>query len=257
MSKKPVAFVSGGAGGLGESCARMLAEDYTVAIGDVNMEAAETVAGEIGGIAVRCDVGDAASVATCVATIEDRVGPIDAFAHYAGVIQDRRYPPEEFDQDYWDLIVNVNARGTWLACKEVGSRMALRHRGSIVTIASVAGHRSWPTLAYGPSKAFVLHLTKSLSSEWGKSGLRVNSVTPGFTLTPKMKEIQARKGWSTETIAKQMPIDRWLEPDEISHAVCFLLSDKASGITGIDLTVDGGWLAGINWNSHAGLPKSR
>ena len=257
MSDKPVAFVSGGAGGLGESCVRILAPHYKVAIGDVNMAAAEQLAREVDGAAYFCDVGEEQTVKDCVAKIEDELGPIDAFAHFAGLIQERRYSPEEFDQALWDKIMHVNARGTWITCREVGSRMAQRHRGSIVTIASVAGHRSWPTHAYAPSKAMVLHITKGLSSEWGRSGVRVNSVTPGFTLTPKMKEIQAKKGWSTERIASQMPIGRWLEPDEISYAVEFLLSDKASGITGIDLTVDGGWLAGINWHSHAGLPKSR
>lgn len=257
MTEKPIVLVTGGAGGLGEACARLLAPDYRVVVSDIAIGPAERVAQEIGGFAYPCDVGSEDSVRQCVAAAESDVGPIAGLAHFAGVIQERRYTPEEFDQKLWDHIFNVNARGTWLICREVGGRMARRGRGSIVTIASVAGHRSWPTHAYAPSKAAALHITRGLASEWGRSGVRVNSVTPGFTMTPKMREIQATKGWGPERIASQTPLGRWLEPDEIAHAVIFLLSDKASAITGIDIAVDGGWLAGINWSSHSGLPKSR
>ncbi len=256
-STKPVAFITGGAGGLGEATARLLASDYQVVVSDLDLDACEKVAREIGGVGIVCDVNSAASVAACIAKIESTVGPVDAMAHFAGIIQERRYTPEEFDQDRWDQIFGVNARGTWIVCREVGARMAQRHRGSIVTIASVAGHRSWPTHAYAASKAAVLSITKNLASEWGRSGVRVNSVTPGFTMTPHMRKLQAAKGWTTDRISKQTPLGRWLEPHEIAEGVAFLLSAKASAITGIDLAIDGGWLAGINWGSHSGLPGSR
>ena len=257
MTIKPVVLITGGAGGLGEATARLLAPTYTVVVSDLHLEACQKIADEIDGMGIECDVSNPASVNRCAEEIERTAGPINALAHFAGIIQERRFTPEEFDQDVWDRIFSVNARGTWIVCREVGARMAKRHLGSIVTIASVAGHRSWPTHAYAPSKSAVLSITKGLASEWGRSGVRVNSVTPGFTMTPRMREIQAAKGWTSDRIAKQTPLGRWLEPVEIAEGVAFLLSPKASGITGIDLTIDGGWLAGINWGSHSGLPASR
>ena len=257
MPTKPVAFITGATGGLGEATARLIAPDYTVIVSDLNQESCDRIAAEIDGVGITCDVNNPASVKAAVEHVEATIGPIEAMAHFAGIIQERRFTPEEFDQDTWDRIFSVNARGTWIICREVGSRMALRHSGSIVTIASVAGHRSWPTHAYSPSKAAVLSITKNFASEWGRSGVRVNSVTPGFTMTPHMREIQAAKGWTTDRISKQTPLGRWLEPNEIAEGVAFLLSRKASAITGIDLAIDGGWLAGINWGSHSGLPPSR
>jgi NAD(P)-dependent dehydrogenase (short-subunit alcohol dehydrogenase family) len=136
-------------------------------------------------------------------------------------------------------------------------RMAGRKRGSIVNIASIAGHRGWPTHSYASSKAAVLSLTRSLSVEWGRSGVRVNSVSPGFTLTPKLEELIKHRGWDDSAVADQTALGRWVRPGEISDAVEFLLADRASAITGADLPVDTGWLCGVNWLAFDGIPASR
>jgi NAD(P)-dependent dehydrogenase (short-subunit alcohol dehydrogenase family) len=135
--------------------------------------------------------------------------------------------------------------------------MAKRGHGSIVTIASIAGHRAWPTHSYAASKAAVLSLTRGLAVEWGRSGVRVNSISPGFTLTPRLKELIKARNWDVSTVAAQSALGRWVEPVEIAEAAAFLVSDKASGITGVDLPVDTGWLGGINWLSFNGAPPPR
>jgi NAD(P)-dependent dehydrogenase (short-subunit alcohol dehydrogenase family) len=257
MSSKPVAVVTGGGGGIGAACARRLSDTHTVVLTDANAAAAEKVAAEWGGAAFECDVASEASVEGVVFRIEAEVGPIAKLVHTAGVIQDSPYPPEEFDQDRWDVVQAVNVRGTWLNCREVGKRMALRKAGSIVNISSIAGHRGWPTHSYAASKSAVLSLTRSLAVEWGRSGVRVNSVSPGFTLTPKLEELIKTRDWDTSAVANQTALGRWVRPDEVADAVEFLLSDRASAITGIDLAVDTGWLAAVNWLAFNGIPQSR
>jgi NAD(P)-dependent dehydrogenase (short-subunit alcohol dehydrogenase family) len=257
MADKPVALVTGGAGGIGEACARRIADRYNVALCDLNAEGAHKIAKEIGGRGFAVDVSKEESVSICVDEVERVMGPIDALIMCAGIIQERAFAPEEFVQDHWDTVQAINTRGTWLFCRAIGTRMARRGRGNIVTISSVAGHRSWPTHSYAASKAAVLSLTRGLAVEWGRSGVRVNSISPGFTLTPKLKELIKVRNWDTRTVANQTALGRWVEPVEIANAAAFLLSDDASAITGVDLPVDTGWLCGVNWLSFSGVPESR
>ncbi len=257
MDKRAIALVTGGGGGIGAACAHTLAQDHMVVVTDANGDAADRVAQEIDGKAFACDVTSPESVESLVAQIETDIGPIEKLVHVAGIIQDRTFAPEEFEQEKWDKVQSVNVGGTWINCRAVGKRMATRGHGAIVNIASVAGHRSWPTHSYAASKAAVLSLSRGLAVEWGRSGVRVNSVSPGFTMTPKLEELIAVRNWDHTAIANQTALGRWVRPEEIADAVAFLLSDRASAITGIDLPVDTGWLCGINWLSFEGVPASR
>jgi NAD(P)-dependent dehydrogenase (short-subunit alcohol dehydrogenase family) len=257
MADRTVALVTGGGGGIGAACARKLCQDHIVVVVDANKAAAEEVAHELDGRAFECDISSESAVEGLVERVEAEIGPIEKLAHVAGIIQDLAYPPEKFDQDKWDLVQTVNVRGTWLSCRAVGSRMTRRKRGSIVNIASIAGHRGWPTHSYASSKAAVLSLTRGLAVEWGRSGIRVNSVSPGFTLTPKLEILIRERGWDDSKVAGQTALGRWVRPDEIADAVDFLLSDRASAITGADLPVDTGWLCGVNWLAFDGIPASR
>jgi NAD(P)-dependent dehydrogenase (short-subunit alcohol dehydrogenase family) len=250
-------LVTGGAGGIGEACARRLSADFKVVVCDMALQAAQNVAASIDGFAVACDVSSEDSVRDCVTRIEAEVGPIDCLVMAAGIIQERAFAPEEFDQAHWDQVQAVNTKGTWLVCKYAGGKMATRGRGSIVNISSVAGHRAWPTHSYAASKAAVLSLTKGLSVEWGRSGVRVNSISPGFTLTPRLKELIKIRGWDLSTIGDQTALGRWVEPEEIADTAAFLVSEASRGITGIDIPVDAGWLGGINWLSFNGVPPTR
>ena len=259
MSGKPVALITGGAGGIGLACAQKLAERFQVAIADRDEEMASRAAVATGGTGVQCDVTSDRSVADCLERIERDVGPVSALVTVAGVIQERHFTPEEFVQDEWDRVMDINAKGTWICCRLIGGRMAQRGQGSIVTISSVAGQRSWPTHAYGPSKAAVLQMTRNLAVEWGRSGVRVNSVSPGFTWTKRLQELGRSRGADDDRMIRNTALGRWIAPEEIANAVAFLISDDASAITGIDLPVDAGWLSGINWVGMRadGIPLAR
>src|SRR5690606_23242291 len=99
----------------------------------------------------------------------------------------RPLPPETLSWKEWDLVQRVHLRGTYACCRSVGNRMAVRGRGSIVTISSISGMRSAPLHSYGPAKAGIISLSECLAAEWGPKGMRVNSVAPGFTHTPALE----------------------------------------------------------------------
>lgn len=247
MVDKRIAMITGGTGGIGRACAARLARDYTVVITDLDESVAKAVASETGGRGLACDVGSEDSILSCVDRIEDEYGPIDLLVTLAGIIQQRHFEPAAFPQQDWDDVFSINSRGTWICCRAVGAKMVPRGRGNIVTISSVMGHRSWPTHAYGPAKAAVLSMTKNLAVAWGRSGIRVNSVSPGFTITPRVEELGQARGKTNDGFAGQTALGRWVLPNEVAEAVAFLASDMASAITGVDLPVDAGWLPAVSW----------
>lgn len=250
-----VAVVTGGASGIGEACARLLAQaGARVVVADRNEPAARAVAEAIGGIALALDVGDEASVDALVAAVQAQCGTAQVLVNSAGVLQ-RTLPPEELTLREWDHVARIDLRGTYLCCARFGAAMARRGSGAIVNIASVAGMGSGPLHAYGPAKAGVINLTECLAAEWGPKGVRVNAVSPGFTHTPALD-----KGITTHTLAPQAmtanaALGRLIEPREIAQAVAFLASDAASAITGINLPVDAGYLVATPWASYGGLRR--
>lgn len=248
MLDKPIAFITGGGGGIGRACAQKLTEKYHIVIGEYDPDVAREAAARVGGTGFGCDVTSEASVANCVERIESELGTISALVTLAGVIQERHFSPEDFAQQDWDRVMSVNVKGTWICCRLVGAQMARRGHGSIVTVSSIAGHRSWPTHAYGPSKAAVMNMTQNLATEWGRSGVRVNSISPGFTKTERVEQLELSRGTDNEMLIRQTALGRWIRPEEIAGPIAFLLSDDASAITGIDLAVDAGWLSAVNWS---------
>ena len=181
-----IAVVTGGASGIGAATARALgARGARVVVADVT-DAAEMVAREIGGSAFHADVGDEAAVEALAHRVETEVGPVAILVNSAGIIQ-RPVAPQDLPMKDWDDVVRVDQRGTWLTSLAFGRRMAARGAGAIVNIASIAGMRSMPLHAYAPAKAAVISMTECLAAEWGPSGVRVNAVSPGYTLTPALQ----------------------------------------------------------------------
>ena len=135
--------------------------------------------------------------------------------------------------------------------------MAGRGRGSIVNIASVSGMRSAPLHGYGPAKAAIISLTECLAAEWGPSGVRVNTVSPGFTRTPALEKSLALGVLDEAELTGNSALGRLVTAWEVAQAVAFLASDQASGITGINLPVDVGYLVATSWASYGGLLASR
>lgn len=250
-----VAVITGGASGIGAACARFFANRYgRVLIADRRFDAAKEVAARLGGTAIELDVGNDESINRAVSLVEAEFGIVDALINSAGILQ-RTLPPEHLSITEWDMVMRINLRGTYLCCAKFGAGMAKRGRGAIVNIASVSGMRSGPLHSYGPAKAGVIHLTECLAAEWGPRGVRVNSVSPGFTQTPALE-----KGIETRTLdignmSENSAMGRLVHSDEIAAAVGFLSSDLASGITGVNLPVDAGYLIATPWASFGGLRR--
>jgi NAD(P)-dependent dehydrogenase (short-subunit alcohol dehydrogenase family) len=251
-----VIVVTGGASGIGASCARFFAaRGGRVVIADKNEAAARQVAGEIDAIAAALDVTQEAEAEALMARIEDEVGPIAVLVNSAGVLQ-RTAPPGELTMKEWDLVARIDLRGTYVCCAAVGVRMAKRRGGAIVNIASVSGMRSGPLHSYGPAKAGVISLTECLAAEWGPAGVRVNTVSPGFTSTPALDKGVDLGVLDRNDMATGSALGRLVEPGEIAAAVGFLASDLASAITGVNIAVDAGYLVATPWHTYGGLRPS-
>jgi len=163
---------------------------------------------------------------------------------------------ERVRMEQWDREVNIDLRGTFLVARAAGVRMASRRNGAIVNVASVAGMTSGPIHAYTAAKAGVIQLTQTLAAEWGRAGVRVNAVSPGFTRTAMLEAGIASGALDKERLARPSAMNRLVEPMEVAQAIAFLLSPQASGITGINLPVDAGFLAGSTWDAYGGLPQA-
>jgi NAD(P)-dependent dehydrogenase (short-subunit alcohol dehydrogenase family) len=134
--------------------------------------------------------------------------------------------------------------------------MIARRRGSIVNIASIAGMRSMPLHAYAPAKAAVISMTACLAAEWGPAGVRVNAVSPGYTLTPALQDAIDRGERDVSNLSNNAALKRLVTPEEIAAVVAFLASDAASAMTGVNVPVDCGWLAATPWNTYGGLREA-
>ncbi len=245
-----VAVVTGGASGIGAACVRLLAAQHArVVVADRKPAAVP------GAHALAMDVADEHSVAAALEEIESKIGPVAVLVNCAGVLQ-RTLPPEKLALQEWDFVARVDLRGTYVCCAAFGARMAARRAGAIVNIASVAGMRSGPLHSYGPAKAGVIHLTECLAAEWGPKGVRVNTVSPGFTQTPALDKGKADGTLEEGTMAANTALGRLIRPEEIAAAVVFLASDAASAITGVNLPVDAGYLVATPWASYGGLRKT-
>ena len=249
-----IALITGGASGIGLACTRWMSDHgCRVVVADRDAEAADAAAKLVSGLARIVDIRDNEAVQTAVAAVEDEAGAIDILVNCAGVLQNPR-PPGQLTMKEWDLVTAVDLRGTYVMCAAVGSRMAARRHGSIVNIGSVAGLRPGPLHAYGPAKAAVIALTKSLAAEWGRAGVRVNAVSPGFTRTPSVAKSFERRILNEATLTQSTALGRLIEPGEIAAAVGFLASPLASAITGVNLTVDAGYLVATPMQAYGGLP---
>lgn len=261
MSDRPfsgkVAAVTGGASGIGAACCRMLAaRGARVAVIDRDLSRAEAIATEIGGIAIAHDVATMAANEEAAAAVEARLGAVDILVTSAGVIQ-RPLRAEELSEAEVEEVIRIDQIGTWNSAVTFGRRMAVRGRGAIVTIASIAGIRSMPLHAYSPAKAAVIEMTRCLAAEWGRSGVRVNAVSPGFTRTPALQAAIDKGERDVSLLEGSSALGRMVTPEDIAEAVCFLASDAAAVITGINLPVDAGWLVSGSWTTYGGLPGPR
>jgi len=253
-----IAVVTGGASGIGEACVRELASrGARVVVADINEARAEAVAASIPhAVAARLDVTRLDATEALAERIDREHGPAAIVVTSAGVLQ-RPLPPEDLSMEVWDHVIAVDQRGVYVSCVAFGRRMARRGSGVIVNIASFAGIRSMPLHAYAPAKAAVIGITQALAAEWGRSGVRVNAIAPGFVMTPALQAAVDAGQRDPAALAENSALGRLVGVNEIAKACGFLTSDDASAITGITLPVDAGWLVAGSWHSYGGLRPKR
>jgi len=254
-STSKLAVVLGGGNGIGAACCRVMAQrGWRVAVVDLDAAGAESVAREIGGRGYSVDMSSLSAMEELADTIERDGGPVHSLVVTAAAFQER-FSPEDFPMEQWRKVMQVNVEGTFNANRVFGSRMARRGQGSIVNTASVVGRASSPLHAYGPSKAAVINLTQGLASQWGRSGVRVNSVSPGSTVVAR--HATRSKDRYAKDMMQHMALGRRIQPEEVAESIEFLASDRASAITGTDLLIDAGWLAASTWELYGGVPDAR
>jgi len=237
-----IAIVTGGAGGIGFESAKALQQNGAkIVIIDIDDEAGNNVAKELGADFFKVDLTKSEQVAKLAADVRSKYGRIDIAFNNAGIAVG--VPSEEETDAQWHKVIDINLNAVFYCCREFGKVMLEQGKGSIINTASMSGiisNTPQPQSAYNVSKAGVIMLTKSLAGEWAKRGIRVNAIAPGYVRT-KMTELgMSNKEWYK--IWKEFtPMDRVGEPEEIAPAVVFLASDASSYFTGSILTVDGGY----------------
>lgn len=243
--KGRVSIVTGGVRGIGKAIAlTLIREGVKVAIVDFDKEGAIALKDEIEknrgeAIAIPCDISKSSEVKSMVDQVKKAFGRIDILVNNAGII--RRGTIETVTEEDWDRVIEVNLKGTFNCSKAVVETMKQQRYGKIVNVSSIAGKIGDITSApgYGPSKAGIDALTKTLARQLAPYGINVNGVAPHAIET----EMSAQ--WSEERrkeIIASIPLGRLGKPEDVAEAVLFLASDEASFITGEILDVNGGAL---------------
>jgi len=242
--KDHVAIVTGGARGIGKAISQSLAQDGAhLVISDVNLGEAKETADLLASSGRRClavetNVTDGKAVAAMVDQAVREFGRIDILINNAGITRDGLLL--RMKEEDWDLVLNVNLKGAFHCTKSVLPLMSKQRRGRIVNIASIVGVMGNAGQAnYAASKAALIGFTKSVAREYASRGITANAVAPGFIDTAMTQNLSAevRKG-----LMNQIPLGRLGTPQDIAHAVRFLVSEEAGYITGHVLHVNGGML---------------
>jgi NAD(P)-dependent dehydrogenase (short-subunit alcohol dehydrogenase family) len=248
-----VAVITGGAQGIGFAIARRLAQaGAKVALGDLveasARDAAQTIATELGvqSVGLALDVRDEKSVVSFADQVEASLGPLTVWVNNAGIYPMRHLV--DMDAAEWDLVNDVNLRGTFLGAREAARRMTRSPGMSgrvILNLASVSSCRGRVGLAhYVASKHGALGLTRSLAVELGPQGIRVLAVAPTLVATPGLAERKKSGGGDVEglegSVAAGLPLGRIAQPDDVANAALFCVSDMASLVTGSTIFVDAG-----------------
>lgn len=246
-----VVLVSGGSRGIGRAIAEGFARRGAKVIvtgrdaGNVEKAAKELSTAEQPVRGMVADVADSKAIQKLVTDALAAFGRIDCLVNVAGV--NRRMPTEKLTEEDFDYILDINLKGSFLLAQGVGRHMLERRGGTQINVASLNNHAPLPwVLPYAASKAAVAQMTRSLASEWGDRGVRVNCIAPGFVLTDLTKKL-----WSHPTMQewglRNTPLRRLGKPEDMVGTAIFLASEASAFMTGQVLFVDGGFSSGMRW----------
>ncbi len=245
------AIITGAAQGLGLVTARLFANaGYHVVLTDLqplDAALAELAADGLSASGLSGDIAAEDFVAVLAAMVAGQRGGADVLVNNAGI--SLICAAEDTSLDQWQRVMAINLQGPFLLCRAFGKQMLERGSGSIVNVASIAGlhgviHRS----AYNASKHGLIGLTRTLASEWGGRGVRVNAVCPGWIKTEMDAADQGSGAYSDEDIINRVPMARFARPEDVAAAILFLARED-SFINGVSLPVDGGWTADASWDA--------
>ena len=239
-----VALITGGAQGIG----RIISEDLAgqgahVILGDINLEGAEKTAAELKesgakASAVRIDVSSGADVKSVFDSIIKEYKPVDIVVNNAGITRDGLLV--RMKEADWDLVMNINLKGSFLCSQQAAKQMMKQKSGAIVNIASIVGIMgNFGQANYSASKAGLIGFTKTLAREVAPRGIRANAVAPGFIDTEMTRVLEESV---RAKLVEQIPLARLGQPEDVARCVSFLVSEKASYITGQVINVNGGML---------------
>lgn len=242
--KDRLALITGGAQGIGLTIGEELAgQGAHVILADVNQEGAQKAADEIRGnggsaSAVRLDVSKAEEVQEVFASISREHKPLDILVNNAGITRDGLLI--RLKEEDWDLVLSINLKGSFLCSQQAVKQMMKAKQGAIVNIASIVGVMgNFGQANYSASKAGLIGLTKTTARESAARGIRVNAVAPGFIDTEMTRVLDENV---KQKLIDQIPLARLGLPQDIARCVSFLVSDRASYITGQVINVNGGML---------------
>lgn len=242
-----VLWVTGAGRGLGRSIAIALAHaGATVAAtsrtsSDLELLADELQADGFDLHAYPASIADARAIRETSGLVVERHGGLDGLVNCAG-ISPSFTKSEDLDEETWANVLGVNLTGTFLCCRAAGAVMLEQGHGSIVNVSSIHARAGFPRIAaYAASKGGVEALTRTLAVEWAEHGVRVNTVAPGYFATDLSRPLLESR-WG-DRVDKSIPMGRTGDPQELTGAVVFLMSQASTYVTGSTLTVDGGWTA--------------
>jgi NAD(P)-dependent dehydrogenase (short-subunit alcohol dehydrogenase family) len=252
-----VAWISGGASGIGRAVATLFAaEGAKVAVADVQLDQGQAVAREIGreggqALFTPCNVAQEEEIEASIEQTIELFSALQILVNCAGVVHVA--PLDQYDARQWDELMAVNVKSIFLALKHALPALRRNRRSYVVNIGSISsfvGQAGTP--AYTASKGAVLQLSRSIALDYAADGLRSNCICPGITDTPMLRFHLAAHADPAGALAERLrrvPTGVAIDPNDVAKAALYLACEDSSGITGTSLVVDGGYLAAAEWHT--------